>query len=106
MRRWPHPLRGHLQHKATALGATYHADWEEGVSTHLITAFESTPKAKAVRKGVQVVALILRYHYLETTKRVAGERVIAGLTVNANFQCTQERRESFTVDGTSWAKHC
>eukprot|EP00668_Euglena_longa_P015015 GGOE01019062.1.p1 GENE.GGOE01019062.1~~GGOE01019062.1.p1 ORF type:complete len:819 (+),score=215.40 GGOE01019062.1:65-2521(+) len=46
-----HPLRGELQHKATSLGAKYQGDWEEGVSTHLISAYASTPKAKLVKKG-------------------------------------------------------
>ena len=45
------PLRGKLRKTATDLGAKYQDDWEDSVCTHLIAAFENTPKVKQVKRG-------------------------------------------------------
>ncbi|CAF0851402.1 unnamed protein product [Rotaria sp. Silwood1] len=43
------PLRSELRNKATAMGATYNDDWNENC-THLICAFQNTPKFTQVQQ--------------------------------------------------------
>eukprot|EP00993_Chasmostoma_nieuportense_P002127 NODE_2952_length_1057_cov_46.006452_g2818_i0.p1 GENE.NODE_2952_length_1057_cov_46.006452_g2818_i0~~NODE_2952_length_1057_cov_46.006452_g2818_i0.p1 ORF type:complete len:325 (+),score=89.88 NODE_2952_length_1057_cov_46.006452_g2818_i0:65-976(+) len=45
-----HPDRTHLRDKGVGLGATFSQDWGP-TSTHLVSAFGTTPKAKEVRQG-------------------------------------------------------
>ena len=47
---YKNPLRAQIRDKATKLGAKYEADWSDKC-THLICAFENTPKYKDVLKS-------------------------------------------------------
>eukprot|EP00117_Sycon_ciliatum_P039255 scpid31054/ scgid29043/ DNA repair protein XRCC1; X-ray repair cross-complementing protein 1 len=62
------PLRGNLRDKGLALGAEYRSQWETGC-THLVAAFQNTPKYKQV-KGDR--GIIVRKDWIEhchTAKR-------------------------------------
>lgn len=48
------PLRGELRDKAQEMGAKYKADWEPGC-THLICAFDKTPKYNQVKGKGRIV---------------------------------------------------
>eukprot|EP00800_Vazella_pourtalesii_P017878 TRINITY_DN5638_c1_g4_i1.p1 TRINITY_DN5638_c1_g4~~TRINITY_DN5638_c1_g4_i1.p1 ORF type:complete len:503 (-),score=110.42 TRINITY_DN5638_c1_g4_i1:84-1592(-) len=62
---YKNPLRGDIRDKATKLGAKYETDWSEKC-THLICAFENTPKYKQVQKSK--ASCIIKPEWLDDCK--------------------------------------